>query len=499
MCLLASPCSCALSQAYLPQYRDPRALGPPRGAPEPYVLYDARRVQDKVKMHSEGAGVYTYIMYIPGVPGEDTGEPPCVLFTDEGDWRLDKMTVHGAAYKTLALSPPETVELTALAVSLDPPSSGPRRIPRTIRLTARGGYRPLAGHLLPCPLRVTHPHLFGSAADLYARVAADLRPQTTRVLSDRLREYRLIHQWQLPQFAAGQAAGACVVVRYAESAYDKWTKRTGTPDGACPPAAVQQVMLRGCAAGYSALWPTLAARATNMPILLHPLGFAPLQLTATMMGYDTDDPLIQYLLTLDHEVAHRLLCQGGANHTWASLFHTLRSASPLATKPCWGVRSLFSGADTFLSALRHIGQDYALLSAGDDTEEGRAAIRAVHPAIPIQTDSTVVSDTCAPDLTLLGFPCPPYSILNQNITEEKLADSVETLRSAFEHVRRELPAVVVMENLPTLLTSRFTHVFNQIEEIIFSAPYEWMLGTLCPSMDGATITRPRLVWVGFRV
>ena len=148
-----------------------------------------------------------------------------------------------------------------------------------------------------------------------------------------------------------------------------------------------------------------------MPVLLNPLGFAPLQLTATMMGFDTDDPLISHLLSLNHEVAHHLLCQGGANHTWASLFHTLRSASPLATRQRWGVRSLFSGADTFLSALRHIGQDYVLLSAGDDTEEGRAAIRAVHPATPIQTDSSVVSDVCAPDLTLLtlrhiqGSPC----------------------------------------------------------------------------------------------
>ena len=91
-------------------------------------------------------------------------------------------------------------------------------------------------------------------------------------------------------------------------------------------------MLRGCAAGYSMLWPTLAARATNMPVLLNPLGFAPLQLTATMMGFDTDDPLISHLLSLNHEVAHHLLCQGGANHTWASLFHTLRFASPLATR-----------------------------------------------------------------------------------------------------------------------------------------------------------------------
>ena len=95
-----------------------------------------------------------------------------------------------------------------------------------------------------------------------------------------------------------------------------------------------------------------------MPVLLNPLGFAPLQLTATMMGFDTDDPLISHLLSLNHEVAHHLLCQGGANHTWASLFHTLRSASPLATRQRWGVRSLFSGADTFLSALRHIGQDF---------------------------------------------------------------------------------------------------------------------------------------------
>ena len=366
-------------QAYLPQHRDPRALETPRGAPDPYVLYDARRVQDKTKILSEGRGIYSYLMYIPCIPGEDTGEPPCVLFTDAGDWRVDKMSVHSSAYKTLALAPPEVVELTALRVSTDPPSSGPRRIPRTIRLGARAGYRPMAGHLLPCPLRTSHPHLFGTPAELCVRVLADLRPQATRALHDGLREHRLIHQWQLCAYATDQTPGACVVVRYAESAYDKWARRTGAPDGSCPPATVQHVMLRGCAAGYSGRWPTLAAKPTNMPILLHPLGFAPLQLTATIMGYDTDDPLIAHLLTLDYETAHRLLCQGGANHTWATLFHTLRHASPLARTRRWGVRTLFSGGDTFLSALRHIGQEYELLSAGDDTEEGRAAIRAVHP------------------------------------------------------------------------------------------------------------------------
>ena len=108
----------------------------------------------------------------------------------------------------------------------------------------------------------------------------------------------------------------------------------------------------------------------------------------------------------------------------------------------------------------------------------------------------MVSDKCTPDLALIGFPCPPYSILNQ---EDKLNASVTTFRAAFEHVRLELPAVVVMENLPTLQTRRFEHVFAQIDEIIFSVPYNWMLDVLCPSMDDASITRPRLVCVGFRV
>ena len=167
-------------QAYLPQHRDPRAIETPRGAPDPYVLYDARRVQDKTKMLSEGRGIYSYLMYIPCIPGEDTGEPPCVLFTDAGDWRVDKMSVHSSAYKTLALAPPEVVELTALRVSTDPPSSGQRRIPRTIRLGARAGYRPMAGHLLPCPRCAPATHTSSaplpSSASVSSRINSPRQP-----------------------------------------------------------------------------------------------------------------------------------------------------------------------------------------------------------------------------------------------------------------------------------------------------------------------------------
>ena len=492
-------------QRYKVAYRDPRALDPPSRAPPPYTLFSLpTALVDKKKSAVDECAAddpYTYIMYIPGI-SEDTGEPTCILLTTSGFWRVDHASFHGRAYAQLAAAVPADVERAARYIFLSPPGTGPRRIPRPPRSSCRSGYHLLLGHLRPCPLKSTHQHLFGTAAELARRVTADLRPQHTRELHAGMREYRLLEYWRLGALVPAGADGACVVGRYAESAYDKWLRRSGSADGAQPPLSVQRVMLRGCTAGYSDAWPTLAAKATCMPILVPPLPrppqYASLQLTATMSGYDTDDKLVEHLLTLKHEDAHQLLCIGGANHTWCTVFGTLQQASPLKNVPVWGIRHLFAGGGTFLAARRQIGQPYELLSSSNDTLLGDAATEYVHGAdVSMQPDATVVSDRCSPHLTILGFPCPPYSILNQNVTPEDLDQSVSDLRKAFQHVLIERPAVVVMENLPTLLSGKFEDVMDKIDDILFASPYLWMLDVLCPSMDDATITRPRAIWIGF--
>ena len=453
-------------------------------------------------MADEDNGEYEYICAIPGV-SEDRGEQFTVLFTADGFWRPDQLSLHAGLWRQPpATGVPAAVEAALLEVSTSPPCSGPRRVPRALGHCYRPGYASLLCQLRECPLPKLHPELCASLKGVitYAFPYSDVQAVRTLTTSSLER----LQQWGLTT----GSPGACVVLRYAECRANKWHAASRAGATASPPAHVQRVMLRGCTEGYSELWPTLAASPACMPVLLPPPTpvpdwpvrspiYAPFVVTAAVMGYSPADPLIQSLCTVSHEHAHHFLCNGGASHTWTALFATLQDASPLKGVRRWGIRSLFSGCETFLCSLRHLGQDHVLLHASEADPRCHVHLRAAYPDVPISADARQLDATLSPDLTILGFPCPPFSDLNLHVTTADLDQAFSDWEAAFQHVLHERPAVVIMENLPTLATHKFDAVFERIDTVLFASPYVWMLDVLCPSIHGAHITRPRLIWVGF--
>jgi len=64
------------------------------------------------------------------------------------------------------------------------------------------------------------------------------------------------------------------------------------------------------------------------------------------------------------------------------------------------------------------------------------------------------------DLTLWGFPCVLYSILNRHVTPSRLKASLSLFDSAFEYVENRRPPVFIFENVASLLCSHLRFVID---------------------------------------
>ena len=157
--LLTVPCP-RVRQQWAPAFRTHDHLESPSSCPPLFQLYALpNHNRDHAKMGDEESGEYSYIAAIPGV-SEDRGEQLTVVFTVSGFWRLDQMSVHAGLWRQSPVTDaPPAVEESLREVSASPPSSGPRRVPRSLGHHYRAGYAPLLCQLRACPLAGSHPEL----------------------------------------------------------------------------------------------------------------------------------------------------------------------------------------------------------------------------------------------------------------------------------------------------------------------------------------------------
>jgi len=161
----------------------------------------------------------------------------------------------------------------------------------------------------------------------------------------------------------------------------------------------------------------------------------------------------------------------------------------------------FSGADTFLVALRAIRQPYQLLSYCDTDADCRAACAAVHPRALAGVDAVQpppLPPGTSVDLALAGWPCQPNSDLNMFATEDTIAAGHLVWEAAFDELLRLQPRILIMENLPSLLSARLLPILESLAQRLEASGYTWAADVLCPSLDKAIATRPRLLFVGHR-
>ena len=137
-------------------------------------------------------------------------------------------------------------------------------------------------------------------------------------------------------------------------------------------------------------------------------------------------------------------------------------SSPISGLPLWRVITAFSGGCTATACLRHLSpsQPFVLLCASDTNALCRSVVRATYarqdPLVNVykRSESQLACGAPASDLTLWGFLCVLYSVLNRHVTPSRLKASLPLFDLAFEYVELRRPPEFSFENVASLICSR---------------------------------------------
>ena len=364
--------------------------------------------------------------------------------------------------------------------------------------------RQVLGNVLPISTPSLTELLQPRGSDTFARFRRSLLPHH--------REYILLKQWRVPH----SPSPAVVVFRNLEGSVRAWLHQQ------YPSVSADRfrVLLEACVPpGHvvdscildSGMCPTLSAHRSGHPIRLCDRSFLSTRHVWGLFGYRLSDPLYSVLRSLTAPQAYSMIGNGVSNHSMSPILQWIRDdpSSPISELPLWRVVTAFSGGCTATVCLRHLSppQPFVLLCASDTSFRCRSVIRATYslqdPVVNVykRSESQLARGAPMSDLTLWGFPCVLYSVLNRHVTPSLLKASLSLFDLAFEYVELRRPPVFIFENVASLLCSHLRFVIDHfLWKIDSLGGYTVYLDVLCPSSFGALMTRPRLfIMVTLRV
>ena len=269
------------------------------------------------------------------------------LITARGDILLDHVSTHGSFWRrpVSAGTASAAVRRASERLLLDPPLSGPIHVPKALSTGLRVGMPRFAHLLVESPLAKSKPHAYLSspASTLTTYILSRLFTHGRRrpLTPDHAAYVHIYVEYGL----TSSKSGGCAVLSYAQSACYTAARRlhpTATsaylhkhvmPTLPSQDPHLYRRMVRGSGDGFSPLWPTLAASASCMPVLLHPTlrMYSPTELTAAMLGIPITDPLVSELAALPPAFAHAALANGGHMFSLTAIFASLQRCSALST------------------------------------------------------------------------------------------------------------------------------------------------------------------------
>ena len=340
-----------------------------------------------------------------------------------------------------------------------------------------------------------------------------LQPAGSPVLSldQRHYAYRAIRAWRLPVVSDD----TCVVYGAVSSALFRYYRREqpGLSNAklmrVVRSRAVPAEMRGRCTRGDGGMLPTLPCHVGYHPVLLGEMRYLSLHSYLELFAILPTDPLAIFLIQQARggdagcRRSIRTLCQGFSGHSVSALLRTFeRYPSPIAGEAEWLVATSFSGGCTFTSHLRRHGRPFKVVAAAECDPSHRLAHEANLPDLGLfarcVSDPRVIGGIPFHHLRVAGFPCNDYSSLRRDVSCSELLDGLRSFDLLIDSLRVFAPAVVLLENVPSLLRAGLSWVLRHIEKALgdlAGGRYLVFRDVVCCGGLGSRMVRPRVFWV----